>query len=507
MADEAFAQTGERRGVLPVIAQLHQQHDGPDVAPPDMDWAERNLIPEGRRRFFSRVAGSAPKWKTYSAIRDWFRVDEIESRERATVWFTHAMTLEPRSRLFADSKSKPRLDDAMVTDARLLPLLDRSSHVIIKSIAVPTSITDDEYTAALDLADEREDGEFSLEELLIAFAWDVAHAMALRSLVTDYPLQVTPHFATLLDTVVAQDIRDPKAPLRVYSVMERADMTLAHYAKQFVRSYPMPGPQDFTRHISTLVFCTLRGLQCANRILGFRHGDLHWENVMVRDVMGTPYATRAWAYRDRDHRDDLQVIRAEDHFNAMIEIIDFDLSAMRPYSMRFADSVVDGEADKAFFVDALRFVTWGIRFFSDSRPRTADDRYDNMVGNLRNLMVRLSNRNWDWLEAPLFDGIVLRGLAAQQLADLAPLIVSWMPDSNKPTRTPTGASHKRLRASEEMDEEDAAEKRPRIIEACAFCASETPRYTEPSGRLYCNTVCQLGGHGFLDAVERRRLFF
>ena len=498
MADSTFAETRERHGVLPVVDALHRQYDGPGVAPPDMSWAERNLVAQGRRRFMSRQEGYAAPYTFYVLLRDWFHLDDMVP-DSANVWFPVAMSIQGQPHMVGHSRTKPRLELATVTDARLLPLLDRAPHVIIKSLPIPTSRTREEYTKAV----KREGKELTPEEAFVRFAWDVAHAFVLRSLVTDYDLQVTPHFATLLDTVAARDTVDPLGGLRVYSVMERAQATLSQHIRHLLARYPLPAPFSFERHVVSFVFCVLRSIECANRLLGFRHGDLHWENVLVRVVTATPYAGRPWAYRHRRRPNELQIVPPDIHLNAMAEIIDFDTSAVRHYETRFVDGVPDREAEIGFFMDAARFVQWAILLFEMPRyrPAVADPAYGQMVAQLKDLLDMVEREDWEWDSAPLFEGVIQRVSDPQHLLALHPLVVSWMPDSNVPDREPMGWPRKRTMARDEDTEESPA-KRTKPMQACAHCGARA-HYEDPEFTRYCSPLCQMAERGLLDCVTAR----
>jgi hypothetical protein len=104
----------------------------------------------------------------------------------------------------------------------------------------------------------------------------------------------------------------------MHAIYERATMTLSDYRNETGTS---------TAHVRACFFQMLTALEAGARMMGLAHNDWHDHNVMVRDVRGTPYADKIWAYK-RAGNPNYYFIRPEDHRNMLVEIIDLGRGTM-----------------------------------------------------------------------------------------------------------------------------------------------------------------------------------
>lgn len=159
-------------------------------------------------------------------------------------------------------------------------------------------------------------------------------AAALPRLRFEFAVPVTPHFALIVDWFCAPRLRrikeggraefvlDAIEPLRdvmEYILAERADVTASVLLSQ--RSY------QCLETTLTVLFQTAYSVCAANQLIGFVHGDLHLDNVMVRLLKRTDTdARRTWRY-------DVQgrTIRLPRNFHrgVCVKVIDFGRSSAR----------------------------------------------------------------------------------------------------------------------------------------------------------------------------------
>jgi hypothetical protein len=164
----------------------------------------------------------------------------------------------------------------------------------------------------------------------------------LRQLTLLWPATVTPHFATLVTAFAGPAWSSeymalvPSAPARAYVLVEDGGQELIAVATEMKRDL------GFRAAVAFQVFSATAA---ALDLLGFVHHDLHWRNIMLRDVTGTPYADKPWLYV-RPQETGYYVIEASQHRNQLVEIIDFDLS-------RFYHTIDDSKL-RAFFNDWWR---------------------------------------------------------------------------------------------------------------------------------------------------------
>jgi hypothetical protein len=150
---------------------------------------------------------------------------------------------------------------------------------------------------------------------LLEFTNEVVVSRLLNTLVTAFKHTATPHFTAFLGCFKRNSV--PGAwpgffqPARVFAIYERANLSFNALLEGGV-------PQQL---LGALLFQTLFTLDVAAYTLGYTHNDLHSGNIMVRDVTGTRYENRVWAYKLRG-QSGYWFVHPSAHQNKMVEIID-----------------------------------------------------------------------------------------------------------------------------------------------------------------------------------------
>ncbi len=207
--------------------------------------------------------------------------------------------------LVDDSINKMSLIAANLIDSDMCVLADGRSNCIIKS--QPLATRDPKHRRLMNPA-------------LHEFTNEVIVSRMLNGLVTSFPHTVTPHFTTFLGCFATPDLlkhRSGEKDMRVYSVFERANKSVALLLKENLRS----GDPLTAQRFGGICFQTASALAAGLAVAGVAHNDLHAGNVMVRDVTGTLYANRPWWYKLQD----IPEYRSAPpglHENNMVEIID-----------------------------------------------------------------------------------------------------------------------------------------------------------------------------------------
>jgi hypothetical protein len=138
---------------------------------------------------------------------------------------------------------------------------------------------------------------------LLEFTNEVVVSRLLNTLVTAFKHTATPHFTAFLGCFVRQ--------FHVFAIYERANLSFNALLEGGVSQ----------QLLGVLLFQTLFTLDVAAYTLGYAHNDLHTGNIMVRDVTGTRYENRIWAYKLRG-QSDYWFVHPSAHQNKMVEIID-----------------------------------------------------------------------------------------------------------------------------------------------------------------------------------------
>jgi len=151
---------------------------------------------------------------------------------------------------------------------------------------------------------------------MLEFTNEVVVSRLLNTLVTAWPHTATPHFTAFLGCFKRRGVPDAIRPMfqssRVFAVYERANTSFTSIVS---------GDKPPSAYFNALIFQALFTLEVAAYTLGYAHNDLHTGNIMVRDVTGTRYADRVWAYKLRG-RPGFWFIHPAAHQNKMVEIID-----------------------------------------------------------------------------------------------------------------------------------------------------------------------------------------
>ncbi len=444
--DTEIASPEQRRAALVHLQELR------GTASVDFERGDRDFLS------FSRTynGGIITPERLVERVRRWWTGDGRHPRQtlQDSTWIDAALHVDEHTQ-YEGSLTAPHLYVVSVRDRALLPLLDYRTTCLIKTQPLHT-------------------------EHVVSFTWDTLIGWLLRKLTIDYTLMVTPHFATVLDALFCRVEGDAPA---LVCVQERGMTELIDYIDR---------ERTDTPHVRALLWAVLFSLHAANKLLGFAHGDCHMGNVMVRDVTGTPYENRTWAYRLREDPNVVYVVPPEQHRNMLVEIIDFGHSSVRPLHSRYAaDSAETSRFD--FWSDAGRLFTYmpmtavgsgviaWLKHFVVSPTELTDD-----------IQMLLDEQPDAWWSTSLFVGHIQRhDTTAVMNAPRLPLLIAHMPDANAPTRKRRG----------DAAGGDPKRQRVRPLE-CHVCACPA-RYVEETkrGRGFCSHVCQLIAHGFLQVHE------
>jgi hypothetical protein len=254
-------------------------------------------------------------------------------------------------------------------------------------------------------------------------------------------------------------------------------------------------------HVGCLIFQTLFSLHVASFTLGYAHNDLHPGNGMVRDVEGTRYHNRTWAYKLRGVSSYIYVDPTV-HQNRMVEIIDegrATLTAVVPDSP-------DSTHTLRFAFDARNFIS-GIL---SAMPRTAYRNQNKLMSRLRTLRDRLPlpfPRNktekmkvadkfydkWytnddEWGLGFFFSSFLKKSLAK----NVVPLVVAIAPHDTIATRPDEPL------AMELGDIWNMKRGMKRANFECHVCLSPAAYTTENRTRAFCGRDCYHVFYGVMD---------
>jgi hypothetical protein len=265
----------------------------------------------------------------------WWRKKQQQQQEKpiaptivqdTTNLLTAGMTVE-KQLTYADSSINAMVLYAVTfKDPDLIALADGRNRGVVKS---QTFVLESPLKAG------------TVNNSLFEFTNEVIVSRLLNALVTAFKHTATPHFTTFLGCFKSDGSDDTaigKGQMRVFAVYERANRSFYDL---------LEGGNLEVDHLACLLFQVIFSLAVANFTLGYSHNDLHCGNVMVRDVDGTRYQDRCWAYKMRKDAT-FKYIDAAFHHNQMVEIIDegrATLTAKEPESpgcsnrLRFAYDV------------------------------------------------------------------------------------------------------------------------------------------------------------------------
>jgi len=391
-------------------------------------------------------------------------------------WPRDALLFESMTRI-KKSTTAPWLHYCAIRDLSLAPLLDHRRVCILKSVAWQPRI----------MGGKLPDAYISRYEAVIDFSRDTLIGKILRGLTTDYPLLVTPHFATVLDAFAGPALDGSGAvledePPRLYAVTERATKLLLDHIAD------MASDTDASKlqHLVYMIWAVLFSLDAAHFCYGFMHKDLHAGNVMIRPVTGTPYENKTWAYRHRDAPDQLVLVRPDQHRNMMVELIDFGRSTIRPLARRYA-ARTEAEYARAHRADVAHFL---LNLHAVSLMIKPRDKQLLDVNLIREGVPR------EWRNAPfLVQNLAVMALVPGQPLPDDTLLVAFMPDQAQPPPSlpmPAGRRPASPTASE------SPPKRVRT-ERCVVCGCGPPRFLSlgPTQAEYCSRVCVAVHQGHL----------
>jgi hypothetical protein len=133
-----------------------------------------------------------------------------------------------------------------------------------------------------------------------SFVREIVVSRLLNALVTSFVYTATPHFASFMGSFRLRN--------RLYGIYERG----AHSLRDM-----LPQGDTYWRFAAFQVIFTL---SVAAYSCGYRHGDLHFGNILVRSVKKTRYDGKVWAYKIRGQAVYLRFPPTV-HLNTMVEII------------------------------------------------------------------------------------------------------------------------------------------------------------------------------------------
>lgn len=453
------------------------------------------------------------------------------------------------------SVTQPGLFFAELRDGQLQQLAAGRVNVILKW--QPFIETQAEYAALVAGAAEEEQyktGDVVRFDRLLSFSMDVLHGLRFRNLLLEDAVVLTPHFAIVLDAfalprvtldtsaaphrvvlatvppepgaaaadpmeedeviISADGMVDsgrPAAPSTVclYQLTERGDQTLYAYAH---------GAACTDKGFCTALWQTFFSIYVAAMRDGFQHRDLHASNVMIRSVVGTPYAGRDWLYvlpalpgTPAPSAPRLFVLPAAVHQGLFVEIIDFGHSRLlrgsdvRP---RQLDSGVRFDFQKVMYGRHLTSLeTWSdpigldpelfqVDESSYARSNLSLEMRDHLVAVCRALCAA-SNTLDHWPTWMNMWGAA--GIAGTQVVHTFDTLVGaatafpGLMLVGALETLPAPAQPKRRGEAAPVD--PRASKRPRL-ESCQHCAGPSTFLT------YCGPLCQALAAGVLEHAPR-----
>lgn len=255
-------------------------------------------------------------------------------------------------------------------------------------------------------------------------------------------------------------------------------------------------------HLATLFFGIHYTLTVLHLLRAFYHRDLHTGNVFVRDVSGTVYANRDWVYQIPGSPPSFVVVPAAMHNNFLVELIDFDRSAMRPTrptqdELDVWDEKVGGVRD-----DLQALVLGRHRGFSEHSPLNllallGDRPYTELI---RNYGVP-RRATFDWVDNELY-----RGFQRGGELPAGGLVVGFMPvddvmDVDTVSSSPEEVQAKRPAPDAVPEEAERPAKRPRL--ECLRCGAQAHVMEASAGDAFCGPVCHGLHRGHLAQVPRQ----
>jgi len=155
-----------------------------------------------------------------------------------------------------------------------------------------------------------------INRALLEFTNEVVVSRLLNTLVTAFKHTATPHFTAFLGCFKRNTVPGAwpglSQPARVFAMYERANLSFDGL---------LEGGGVSEQTLGALLFQALFTLEVASYTCGYTHNDLHPGNIMVRDVTGTRYENRIWAYKLRG-QPGYWFVHPSAHQNKMVEIID-----------------------------------------------------------------------------------------------------------------------------------------------------------------------------------------
>ncbi len=274
-------------------------------------------------------------------------MEEMRERHTAHHWIQRALQpieLRPQRMTTLTSPSlwpcALNVQDAGMA-AILTPLVDYRDLVMIKMQPI----------TAESLLVLQETTTTDQDHPLVAFTFDVLYGRLLRELTTRWPRVVTTHFATCLDAFVgpsmvatvdptgaASFLFRPGSDLVLYQVTVAGDMMITRALEEAIGEIKaLHEGNDSLVHarvadrLAAWTWQVFFSVAAAADLLDVNHEDLHPGNVLLSTAEGRPYCDRVLAYRCRGAETlaNLVYLTAEDHGNAMVEIIDFGRSRPR----------------------------------------------------------------------------------------------------------------------------------------------------------------------------------
>jgi hypothetical protein len=464
-------------------------------------------------------------------------------------WLTELVEYESVVTSFSSSINKPLVmfarvrPPALVQTRALASLVRDGETVVIKSqpfYADAEALKTDVLNKQFPRANDRRKAAVAWwsDFLLPSFMMDALFALHWRDLALAQLIPYTPHLAIGVDAFAGPDLvlesAPPRAAIdtskprakRLYLVSERADVSLAQLR--------VPGRSQFDFFVVAL-FQAWTAFETLNRYEGWSHGDAHDDNIMLRDVTGTPYAGRNWLYlRQRDPNDltlHLYRLGASAHRNRLVEFIDFGLAtATRIGGRDPASDAEEKEERERFRYDLVVSLQTGHPDPPFRNPTTASDIVRKAeekwaASDARGIRRRLtevtqvaemladpaSDIEQSWCELPLFrsiagveyvgtldeEGLEFKLRAEDLLVAMPPYFIrnEHVMEVDKPKKP---ESQRKRRASEK-EGGDRPTKKPRVEGQCLACARPLLRPRPLEG--FCNPLCRLISRGRLGVAH------
>jgi hypothetical protein len=259
-----------------------------------------------------------------------------------TKLFEYLYTLDNKEVIKPESVTAPELHFGRLQSEEIYPLVDWNSRIIVKTTDINTL--------------------WYKQSLMVDIATDIIiGAVMAHLLVLAHDNVVSPHMVFPLDWFagLAVDVSvntmssTPTILLQYdkpmqYVIMERADKDMFTI---FVDDNASP------RIVRSILFQLLYTLEASDDIAGYKHGDLHTSNVMVRNVgrdSKSPYRQKDWLYiRSSTHHTGPThvVIPYDEHKDIFVEIIDHGRA--RAYCPLVTPSVYESSVERILFGNPL----------------------------------------------------------------------------------------------------------------------------------------------------------